>query len=72
MTAGECEACPFPDQTAALELVRLREGIGRLASEWDCPHDVAGCERCWQDPERNLPAADKLRALLDDNEGERS
>ena len=59
-----CEACPFPDQTAALELVRLREGIGRLASEW-AEADALGIEAGY------AGCADKLRALLDDNQGER-
>jgi hypothetical protein len=67
MTAPECRGCPFPDQTAALELVRLREGIGRLASEWEVP--VEGRQEYAR--LAFLCAADELRALLDDSEGER-
>jgi hypothetical protein len=66
MTADQCEACPFADQAAALELVRLREGIGRLASEWERVAPMLS------EPSREdfTNCAADLRALLDDNEGE--
>jgi hypothetical protein len=64
MTADQCRGCPFPDQTAALELVRLREGIGRFADLLD-EMGRTRATRTWAD------VAVRLRALLDDNEGER-
>jgi hypothetical protein len=68
---------------AALELVRLREGIGRLAEETSEGHCSAEslygevCVKCsggraWVHWPCGFAArADELRALLDDNEGER-
>ena len=69
MTADQCRGCPFPDQTAALELVRLREGIGRLISDWQ----ANGGSRPLGDPTEQTwyECARQLLALLDDNEGER-
>jgi hypothetical protein len=67
-TSRNCEACPFPDQVAALELVRLREGIGRLVGDWQ----ANGNSRPLGDrtSETWHECAQALLALLDDNEGE--
>jgi hypothetical protein len=67
MTAPECRACPFPDSVAALELVRLREGIGALCDEWAASLRDRTLRPGWSG---GAILAD-LRALLDDNQGER-
>lgn len=72
MTADQCKACPFPDSVAALELVRLREGIALVLDDlrrYADPHDLSD-----PDNPRHVSVGlvgIRLRALLDDNEGER-
>jgi hypothetical protein len=68
VTADQCRGCPFPDQTAALELVRLREGIRALVSDWEANGNSRPLgdrtSETWHECARGL------LALLDDNEGE--
>lgn len=65
----------MPDQVAALELVRLREGIGRLADSWSDEDEgiehVASCQNYTCPMCAVVACATDLRALLDHNEGER-